>query len=280
MFAILPPPTATPTPPPPPPQLSNPFTTMIPSANNAMSFEYNNHNRPIISSPLSSPPAAINNHNNREFAFSQQDHRQTQSSPLAPSSQSSNPNTAKLFRFASTPFRGDNPLTSKKRDQVRDTKRRLFLANVRQRQEDKRWERRGGMEDEILKLEFYRLDRERKERMILQQQHQQFVEPDEFEDILAKEEEDDARMVDFLESQEREEVDALLERLEGEGEKKQLGKGYDDDHEEFEEDDYDGLFMEMISSQQQQQQQGEQRHEQQQQQQQQQGWDGQDVEMS
>ncbi|KAK3996733.1 hypothetical protein QBC44DRAFT_377491 [Cladorrhinum sp. PSN332] len=248
MFAILPP----------TPNTNNPFT--IPT--DTMPHDFTRHHRPTISSPLSSPPAV----NSRDFSFGHHQ-RETQSSPLAPSTNTNNTNNAnnKLFRFSSTPFRAGNPLTSKKRDEVRDTKRRLFLANVRQRQEDKKWERRGG-EDEALKMEFYRLDRERKERMF----QQLVVEPEEeelFEDTMMEGGEDDAKMVDLLEEQEREEVDALLElEMERARQEARVGGEFGVREEEDDDgDDYDGLFMEMISSQQ-----GTATT----------GWDGQDVEMS
>ncbi|KAK4229671.1 hypothetical protein QBC38DRAFT_471912 [Podospora fimiseda] len=217
MFAILGP----------PPTQPNTFATMPPP----------HHHRPTISSPLSSPPAGSGS-NSRDFSFGSlpHDQRETQSSPLAPSA--NNTNNTKLFKYASVPFRAGNPLTSKKRDEVRDTKRKLFLANVRQRQEDKKWERRGG-EDEILKLEFYRLDKERKQRIL----QQLVVEPEEEEDNMM-EVEDDAKMVGLLEEQEREELNTLLE-LEMERARQEVRV----DGGEEERDDYDGLFMEIISSQ-------------------------------
>ena len=130
------------------PFTTNPFitTTMAP----AQSY---NH-RPSVSSPLSSPPPATGSARHSEFSFShqratqsspvQQQHHQPQQQPF--SSPPSQPANAKLFRYSQNPFRSGNPLTSVKRDQVRETKRKLFLANVRQRQEDKKWEKR---EDEV-----------------------------------------------------------------------------------------------------------------------------------
>ncbi len=50
------------------------------------------------------------------------------------------------FKFASRPAR-PNPLVQK-RDDAREGRRKLFLNNVRQRAEDKKWERRGG-ENEV-----------------------------------------------------------------------------------------------------------------------------------
>ncbi|KAK4463420.1 hypothetical protein QBC42DRAFT_250630 [Cladorrhinum samala] len=239
-----------------------------------------NH-RPSVSSPLSSPPPATGSARHSEFSFShqratqsspvQQQHHQPQQQPF--SSPPSQPANAKLFRYSQNPFRSGNPLTSVKRDQVRETKRKLFLANVRQRQEDKKWEKR---EDEVLKLEFYRLNRERKERLLRQQEEEQqpqqkqqqlrgwgsasgFAVPEEEEEeeeifLAMRDGQDDSKMVDVIEEMERCEVDALLEGLE---KRQQQGEGEDDDY-----DDYDELFMEIIGSQQQDGQQQQQQHQQ------------------
>jgi hypothetical protein len=61
-------------------------------------------------------------------------------------SASSASSSSSKFRFASRNPR-PNPVL-KRREDAQDSRRRLFLQNVRQRQEDRRWEMRGG-EDEV-----------------------------------------------------------------------------------------------------------------------------------
>ena len=127
--------------------------------------------RPAVSSPLSSspirmapsPPLSPCNPNTLNTLP-----RQTQSSPISAStpiysscgsssasastspctstSASSSSSSSSKFRFATRNPR-PNPRV-KRREEAQDTRRRLFLQNVRQRAEDKRWELRGG-EDEV-----------------------------------------------------------------------------------------------------------------------------------
>ncbi|KAK3903836.1 hypothetical protein C8A05DRAFT_32414 [Staphylotrichum tortipilum] len=236
--------------------------------------------RPTFSSPLSSPPMRTTspplyqqsvsqplspcnvNHLNSSPWQQQHQHQQrsTQSSPiLAPPAfgienvtTNSGSNNTK-FRFASRNPR-PNPLL-KRREDAQEGRRRLFFQNVRQRQEDRRWEMRGG-EDELLKLEHYRLTGEAAlaraaETAILCLDAQQHA------DLVAREEEEvlrlqaqaqaqgqnhqdlDALMADAIAQQEAAELEALLE----------LERGSDIEGMEFEgdeEEDYDGLFREMI----------------------------------
>ncbi|KAF3760605.1 hypothetical protein M406DRAFT_342819 [Cryphonectria parasitica EP155] len=90
--------------------------------------------------------------------------RETQSSPIC----SPTPTPASLFgggsassssnsKFALRPSR-PNPVTQK-REAAQESRRKLFLKNVRQRAEDQRWQRRGG-EQELLKLEWFSLNAE------------------------------------------------------------------------------------------------------------------------
>ena len=85
--------------------------------------------RPAVSSPLASSPIRASSplspvHENR---LSQ---RQTQSSPIQPPK----------FRYATRPTR-PNPLM-RKREEVQESRRRRFLQNVRQKSDDKAWQRR------------------------------------------------------------------------------------------------------------------------------------------
>jgi hypothetical protein len=76
--------------------------------------------------------------------------RQSQSSPIKPQ--------ATKFKYANRTAR-PNPVV-KRREDAQDGRRRLFLQNVRQRQEDEKWEKRGG-ENEVrdsCQLLFARLD--------------------------------------------------------------------------------------------------------------------------
>ncbi|KAK4237430.1 hypothetical protein C8A03DRAFT_16031 [Achaetomium macrosporum] len=248
--------------------------------------------RPTISSPLSSspirasslsppppPPAAQQQQSTTWQPLSPCDpnalntplrQRGTQSSPIAgPSSSSvfssscnSSPQTSidsgsssSKFRFATRNPR-PNPVV-KRREDAQESRRRLFLQNVRQRQEDKRWEMRGG-EDELLKLEWYRLNRER-----LQARD---AELDEYlaaidADLVAQEEAElrrireqqqqqqpgnvdvDALMADVIAQEEEAEVDALVSALEAGSDGQRQSTHFSDD------EDYDGLFMDLIQQQ-------------------------------
>lgn len=109
--------------------------------------------RPAVSSPLSSspirattpPPLAPRDANAR---------RATQSSPISASAGAAKHTFSK---FASRPAR-PNPV-SQKREVAQEGRRKLFLRNVRQRAEDRRWEMRGG-EQELLKLEWFSLNKD------------------------------------------------------------------------------------------------------------------------
>ncbi|KAL1865729.1 hypothetical protein Daus18300_007105 [Diaporthe australafricana] len=109
--------------------------------------------RPAISSPLSSspirattpPPLSACDANAR---------REVQSSPI-PASSAASKSTS---RFASRPTR-PNPVVSQKREAAQESRRKLFLKNVRQRADDSKWERRGG-EQELLKLEWFSLNKD------------------------------------------------------------------------------------------------------------------------
>ncbi|KAI3400126.1 hypothetical protein diail_4357 [Diaporthe ilicicola] len=109
--------------------------------------------RPAISSPLSSspirattpPPLSDRDANAR---------RQVQSSPIPAPSSGPKPTS----RFAARPTR-PNPVVSQKREAAQESRRKLFLKKVRQRADDSMWERRGG-EQELLKLEWFSLNKD------------------------------------------------------------------------------------------------------------------------
>ncbi len=141
---------------------------------------YTTH-RPAYSSPLSSSPIRASSvsptHHQQQtnphplspcspnllnsLPWPQQQQGEAQSSPLPAtpalffgSSTNTTPeNTATpKFRFASRNPR-PNPVL-KKREDAQEGRRRLFFANVRQRQDDRRWEMRGGG-DEVRQLPNY-----------------------------------------------------------------------------------------------------------------------------
>ncbi|CCC12409.1 hypothetical protein SMACR_05586 [Sordaria macrospora] len=157
----------------------------FPSFTNSFSSPYEPQYRPKISSPLSSspirpfdpitmsrssPPRSPTSKPRGIFGG------QTQSSPIFGSllqnqGEASNQNGQavadgqqgqgreqnKFLKYNSRPSRPMNhPSFSSNR---KEDRRRFFLQNVRQRADDKAWERRGG-ENELLKLEWLRFNRE------------------------------------------------------------------------------------------------------------------------
>ncbi|KAH6968739.1 hypothetical protein HG530_006313 [Fusarium avenaceum] len=96
--------------------------------------------RPVVSSPLSSSPVRASSPLSPidRNAFAQ---RQIQSSPVK----------ASKFKFASRPAR-PNPV-NRKREEVQEGRRKLFLQNVRQSREDKAWQRRD-IEGQFLKTNY------------------------------------------------------------------------------------------------------------------------------
>lgn len=103
---------------------------------------------------------------------------------------------------------------------------------------------------QMLKLEWWRLSRERERQLARDREACVFWSVDEV-DELEQERRDadvdvDALMVDDIEQQEEAELEALVSALEGAGSKSSSAHFSDDE-------DYDGLFMDLISQQQQQQ---------------------------
>lgn len=141
-------------------------TTTLPSFNFTASSPY----RPTNSSPLSSSPIAATAY--PPSPLSPRDpnaRREVQSSPIRETgdqcyyntnnnnNNNNHPgsiNTPSIFtsKFASRPAR-PSPL-NQKREAAQESRRKLFLKNVRQRAEDKRWEMRGG-EQEVGHIFFF-----------------------------------------------------------------------------------------------------------------------------
>ncbi|KAI1501812.1 hypothetical protein F5X99DRAFT_408622 [Biscogniauxia marginata] len=195
---------------------------------------------PSVSSPLSSSPI-----------------RPSQaSSPLSPR----NPNTLPRREIQSSPIQGPskfkyasrsakpNPLKQKRED-AQESRRKLFLKNVRQRADDRSWERRGG-DQETLKLEwaaFNRQWRKQKDTDI-----DGFVFEDELDDISelqrkTPQDDDDHMMVDTMAQEEEQELDAMISMFEADSftrlPTRPTSPLLSDD------EDYDSLFRDLLSQQ-------------------------------
>ncbi|KAM0483607.1 hypothetical protein ACHAPX_002098 [Trichoderma viride] len=95
-------------------------------------------NRPAVSSPLSSSPVRASSPHSAAEEVARWQPRQVQSSPIRPNS----------FKFQSRPAR-PNPVM-KKREELQEQRRKGFLQNVRQKAEDRSWQRRD-IEGQFLK---------------------------------------------------------------------------------------------------------------------------------
>ncbi|KAK2615704.1 hypothetical protein N8I77_002440 [Diaporthe amygdali] len=230
--------------------------------------------RPAISSPLSSspirattpPPLSACDANAR---------REVQSSPIPASSSSWAGHTKPTSRFAARPTR-PNPVVSQKREAAQESRRKLFLKNVRQRADDSRWERRGG-EQELLKLEWFSLNKD------LQQAKNADVDGLVFESDIEeaarlreeaaaasslagtsraaqglRKPDADEMMLDMVEQEQRaevEEFEAMMASIQDSGPD---GQQWGQQHEQkppdsphlSDDDDYDALFMDYLSQQQ------------------------------
>ncbi|KAI1643756.1 uncharacterized protein F4817DRAFT_348889 [Daldinia loculata] len=202
-------------------------------------IDFSTPHRPTRSSPLSSspirpssPPLCSRDHNTLPRL-------DTQSSPIkAPPS---------IFKFASRNAK-PNPLRQN-RENAQESRRNLFLRNIRKRADDKKWERRGG-DQEALKLEWSMLDRQRRDQKNADLDGMVFE--DEIEDIaeLQREAMDnpDDMMIDAIAQEEEEELDAMLSMFEAQTQSSQPPIGaaspaISDD------EDYDHLFMDFLSQQ-------------------------------
>ncbi|KAK0627014.1 hypothetical protein B0T14DRAFT_423773 [Immersiella caudata] len=188
----------------------------------------------IRASSVSPPPRTTS-----DFTFNLREH---QSSPLAARSQQES-----RFKYATRDAK-PNPVV-RKREDAQEGRRRLFLQNVRQRQEDQKWEKRGG-EDQLLKLEWSRLNREL--RQAKESDIDGFVRIEDIDDELPNEQPDDidAMMLDALEQEEQAELEALLASLPSEGSAQAQTSPSRPESMHFSDDeDYDSLFMELISEQ-------------------------------
>ncbi|KAI4598640.1 hypothetical protein KJ359_002530 [Pestalotiopsis sp. 9143b] len=204
-------------------------------------------------------------------------HKPTHSSPLSSSpiraSQSSpplsprDPNTLPRRGYFSSPSKSafgnqeasrwtrfdardakKNPL-KQSRENALEGKRKLFLKNVRQRHDDKAWERRGG-DQEVLRLEWSAQDRKRR------QQKERDIDGLMFEDDLEDlpqlsqshspaYQEDDDMMVDSHAMEEQAELDAMLSAYEAENTERTPTERAESPT--LSDDEYDNIFMDMLS---------------------------------
>ncbi|KAK0651577.1 hypothetical protein B0T16DRAFT_489571 [Cercophora newfieldiana] len=201
--------------------------------------------RPALPSPLSSSPIRASSvspphKTTSSFNFGLRD---TQSSPLTAKHQQES-----RFKYATRNAK-PNPVV-KRREDAQEGRRRLFLQNVRQRQEDQKWEKRGG-DNELLKLEWWRLNREL--RQAKESDIEGFVRVEDIEDEhpidqQAELETDfDSMMLDAMEQEEQAELEALLESLPSET---QTSPSRPESMHFSDDEDYDSLFMELLSAQQ------------------------------
>ncbi|KAI0440452.1 hypothetical protein F4803DRAFT_563824 [Xylaria telfairii] len=204
-------------------------------------LDFSSPHRPVISSPLSSSPL-----------------RPSQASPpLSPR----DPNTLPRREIQSSPIRGSSSKFSKyasrtvkpnplrlSRENAQESRRTLFLNNVRQRADDRKWEQRGG-DQETLKLEWNVLNRQRKQEKDMDLDG--IVYHDELDDIpenvFEAQAETDDMMVDAIAREEEAELDAMLSLLDTSSSSQTLEQpstlSLSDD------EDYDSLFMDILSQQ-------------------------------
>ncbi|KAI0811345.1 hypothetical protein GGR55DRAFT_678172 [Xylaria sp. FL0064] len=202
-------------------------------------LDFSSPHRPSMPSPLSSFPL-----------------RPSQgSSPLSPR----DPNTLPRRDTQSSPIRGPscnfkyasrsvkpNPLRLS-REKAQESRRTLFLKNVRKRSDDRKWEQRGG-DQEALKLEWHILNKQRRQEK--EADIDGFVFEHELEDIPQTpyewREETDDMMVDAIAQEEEAELDAMLSLLDSSSPqvpRRPNTPSLSDD------EDYDALFMDMLSQQ-------------------------------
>ncbi|KAI1085125.1 hypothetical protein F5B20DRAFT_131108 [Whalleya microplaca] len=206
----------------------------------AYNLDFSSPHRPSVSSPLSSspirpsqrsPPLSPRNLNTLP-------RRDTQSSPIQ---QTPPPK----FKFASRSAK-PNPLRQKRED-VQESRRNLFLKNVRQRADDKKWERRGG-DQEALKLEWATIQRRWREQKNTDLDGIMFE--DELDDIpefsQESSQDSDDIMVDTLAQEEEEELNAMLSMLETQSSPQQPVQ-QSEPPSLSDDEDYDDIFMDLLS---------------------------------
>ncbi|ORY68865.1 uncharacterized protein BCR38DRAFT_334894 [Pseudomassariella vexata] len=191
-------------------------------------FSFSSPFRPTVSSPLSSSPICAQASQSSQLSPRDPNRRDVQSSPLQ----------APKFKYAVRTAK-PNPL-KKTRDTAQESRRKLFLNNVRQRREDKEWDRRGG-DQELLKLEWATQDRRRREQKDTDLDG--IVFEDEIDEVPTNTEQPpqdlDEVMADSIAQQEEAELEAMLSSSQAPA--RPQSPSLSDD------DDYDSLFMDYLS---------------------------------
>ncbi|KAK3326423.1 hypothetical protein B0H66DRAFT_600547 [Apodospora peruviana] len=231
--------------------------------------------RPVVSSPLSSSPirassasppplSSSSSQTTMSSPFTARDPntcclRDIQTSPVSGSEQplfgeksSSSSSSGVKFKYANRNVR-PNPVVQKREDK-QEGRRRLFLQNVRQRADDKKWDRRGG-ENELLKLEWSRLTHELRkakdsdlEGFVMEEEIED--EPEILQDHVENDFDMDAMLVDAIERQEEAEIEAIISELPTTPTSNQTQQQPEEAQHHFysEDDDYDSIFMDFLSS--------------------------------
>ncbi|OTA99884.1 hypothetical protein M426DRAFT_324774 [Hypoxylon sp. CI-4A] len=203
----------------------------------SFNLDFSSPHRPAHSSPLSSSPIRATSpplsptRNSRAFPIFD-----TQSSPIK---------APPKFNFASRGAK-PNPLRQT-RENAQESRRNLFLRNVRKRADDKKWERRGG-DQEALKLEWMVLNKQRRDQK--NADIDGIVFEDEIEDFRELQQQEatqnpDDMMVDVI-AQEEEELNAMLSMFESQSSQplpRPSSPALTDD------EDYDDIFMDILSQQ-------------------------------
>ncbi|KAM5352326.1 hypothetical protein ACJ41O_005049 [Fusarium nematophilum] len=178
--------------------------------------------RPSVPSPLSSSPIRASSPLS-PIDKNTLPQRQIQSSPIQPPK----------FKFASRPTR-PNPVV-RKREDAQESRRRLFLQNVRQKSEDKAWQRRD-IEGQFLKTNYMT------NRGQLSHDAPQFSEAD-IEDAMAfQQEQSQIPEEDELMMDEDEQLEAMLASLEEQQTTSQRLPSPT-----LSDEDYDDVFAELIA---------------------------------
>ncbi|KAH8201944.1 hypothetical protein TruAng_003936 [Truncatella angustata] len=203
--------------------------------------------RPIHSSPLSSSP--LRPSQTSPLPLSSRDpnalpRRDFNSSPTKPAPQSSE--KSKWTKFDTREAK-KNPLRQN-RESASEGRRKLFLKNVRQRQDDKAWERRGG-DQEVLKLEWSALDRRRRQQkdtdidgLVFEQDLEDIPE---YPTAQQPAPDEDDTMVDSHAMEEEAELDAMLSAYEAHSPQQAPLQRLDSPS--LSDDEYDNLFMDLLS---------------------------------
>ncbi|KXJ87691.1 hypothetical protein Micbo1qcDRAFT_207888 [Microdochium bolleyi] len=188
-------------------------------------------------------------------------------SPLGSADASSSSNNSNRFSKYANRSAKPNPLRQS-RETAQDSRRKLFLKNVRQRADDKSWERRGG-DQEVLRLEWAVMDR--KWRQQKDADVDGILLEDDFEDEpqhftvetpfgsanngsstysrwgQASMEHDEETMADAMALEEQRELDAMLSLLEPQSSSAPTETRRPPSPSMLSDDEYDDLFMDLVS---------------------------------